>query len=515
MPKKKPAKGKKVKGGKAKAEGKQEPRADRESDMEKAKANAALWELRLGVTEQSRVQYREAALRLARANEDLTGQQYRAEKDMIDIISLLKTKDTEREEKIMSLEEQLKGQKALARDERENLVGEYTLRINELEDRFKKRSSDFDMIQVELKKIKDFRKRKIREGMYLAERNHMENLGRVEAKFFTEKVRLEQEAEQRLGQLAESAHNEAIVKLDEASRSVFKENVRLNESLNYHIKEVEDVKKLAASLDEENASITMDQATAGLMIKKNTAQMKAYREEISDLKAKLGSSEQALELLVGEFEREKRESGEKALVGSRAGLEDLRRLRKMLTAREREMARVKRLAGGVVEQRTELERFFHAALFQVKQEIQASRLLYKEQASKAYQVGMSDARAGKQQYPLIRTFHRNPNSTNCVYSDMEEAQNWTRVQSNQVDIADLTWEQKEKVLRLLFARMNGQKNRKPSQTTSLSASIEKSQMDSAAAGGTTEAVSQMTFMTQMAMPRLPSNPNTLPDIHMT
>lgn len=47
-------------------------------------------------------------------------------------------------------------------------------------------------------------------------------------------------------------------KLDDASRSVFKENVRLNEALNYHIKEVEDLKKLAASLAEENASMSMD-----------------------------------------------------------------------------------------------------------------------------------------------------------------------------------------------------------------------------------------------------------------
>ncbi|KAK0136393.1 Basal body-orientation factor 1 [Merluccius polli] len=450
----------------AKRDGRPEPRADnRESDVERARAAAALWELRLDATEQSRAQYREATRRLARANDDLTAQRYRAEKDMIDIISLLKTKDAEREEKIMSLEEQLKSQKALAREERETLVAEYTLRINELEDRFKKRSNDFDMIQVELKKIKEFRKRKaqmeqelssIREGMHLADRNHMENLGRVETKFFTEKLRLEKEAEQRLAQLAESAHDEAIVKLDDASRSVFKENVRLNEALNYHMKEVEDVKKLAVSLAEENASMTMDKGTDALMIKKNAAQMKAYREEISHLKAKLVSLEQALELLAGEFEQERRVVSEKALVSSQAGQEDLRRLQKLLSVREREIARIKRLAGSVVEQRTELERFFHAALFQVKQEIQASRLVYKEQALKAYHARMSDARAGKQQYPLIRTFHINPHSTNCVYSDMEEAQKWTQAQSNEVDIADLTWEQKEKVLRLLFARMNGQ-----------------------------------------------------------
>jgi len=94
--------------------------------------------------------------------------------------------------------------------------------------------------------------------------------------------------------------------------------------------------------------------------------MKAYREEVSDLKVKLGSLERALELLAGEFEREKREIREKALVSGQAGREDLGRLRKRLSAREREIARIKCLAGSVVEQRTELERFFHAALFQVR-----------------------------------------------------------------------------------------------------------------------------------------------------
>jgi len=39
---------------------------------------------------------------------------------------------------------------------------------------------------------------------------------------------------------------------------VFKENVRLNEALNYHMKEVEGLKKLAASLAEENASMSTD-----------------------------------------------------------------------------------------------------------------------------------------------------------------------------------------------------------------------------------------------------------------
>lgn len=85
---------------KGKKDGKQELKADKETDIEKAKANAALWELRLQVTDQSLVQYREACRKLARANEELTSQLYRQEKDTLDITGFLKRQDADKEEKV-------------------------------------------------------------------------------------------------------------------------------------------------------------------------------------------------------------------------------------------------------------------------------------------------------------------------------------------------------------------------------------------------------------------------------
>lgn len=86
---------------KSKKEGKQESKWEKESEIERAKANAALWETRLGITETSRLEYREAARRLARANEELTNHQYRAEKETVDIIAFLKKKEAEKEAKVM------------------------------------------------------------------------------------------------------------------------------------------------------------------------------------------------------------------------------------------------------------------------------------------------------------------------------------------------------------------------------------------------------------------------------
>ncbi|KAJ7988625.1 hypothetical protein DPEC_G00311150 [Dallia pectoralis] len=518
MPKKKGKKGGKSKG-KGKKEGKQDPKYDKESDIEKAKANAALWEARLDVTEHSRQEYREAAHRLARANEELTNHKYRAEKDTVDIIGFLKRKDAEKEETITRLEAQLKSQKTQALEENEKLVAEYTLKVNELEGKFKKRSSEFRMIQGELKYIKEFHEKKaqmeqelssMKESMYNADRDHKESLAKMEHKFFSEKVRLEKEAEQRIAQVAKWAHNEAIVQLDDASRSVFKENVRLSEALKYHLKEAEDLRKMTVSLAEENASLRVNKETSELMLKKHVSQLSAQKKEIADLKGKLGDLEHTLGIKVVEFEKDKAETEHSARIHSQAGQVELAKLQKVLAMREKEIGRVKRLARSIVEQRTELECFFHEALGQVMQEIQASRLQYRQEALEAYRRRMCEARLGKMGYPRVRTFHNTLHSTNSVYSDLEEAEKWNNLQSNKVDFSELTWEQKEKVLRLLFARMNGDKARNLSQPLALSGSSDSYQNDIDL--GTTKELSQVTFITQAPVSNLPSNPSTLPKI---
>lgn len=161
-----------------------------------------------------------------------------------------------------------------------------------------------------------------------------------------------------------------------------------------------------------------------MMMKKNAAQMKAQNKELSEMKSKVATLERALETKVAELEREKDDTQHRALVRTQAGHVEAERLRRALAVYEREMARIRQLAGSIVEQRTELEQFFHEALFQVKQEIAASRLQYRQEALQAYHRRMREATAGKLKFPQIRTFRKSPHSTNCVYSDLEEAERW-------------------------------------------------------------------------------------------
>lgn len=85
---------------KGKKDGKQDTKPDKELEMEKAKANAAVWELRLQVTDESLAQYRDSCRKLARVNEELTNELHRAEKDAIDITGFFRRQDTAKEEKV-------------------------------------------------------------------------------------------------------------------------------------------------------------------------------------------------------------------------------------------------------------------------------------------------------------------------------------------------------------------------------------------------------------------------------
>lgn len=119
------------------------------------------------------------------------------------------------------------------------------------------------------------------------------------------------------------------------------------------------------------------------MMTDNVAQLAARRSEISELRAKVATLEQELALMITVREQEKVAMQERAVVSAQAGRVELEKLQKLLAMREREMSRVKRLARSIVEQRTQLELFFHEALAQVKQEIIASQIQYRLHATHA------------------------------------------------------------------------------------------------------------------------------------
>ncbi|XP_045304118.1 basal body-orientation factor 1 isoform X1 [Leopardus geoffroyi] len=468
-----PSKGKDKKKGKNKGKDKKKIIKSDESAVDRAKASASLWEARLEVTELSRIEYRDTSRRLAKSNEELKKQQYKMEKDTMSVLSYLKKQDQEKDNMIEKLKQQLNETKEKAKEENEKLEQKYILQINELEGEFQQKAKEIGMIQTELKTIKQFQKRKIqvekelddlKENLRNMERKHQETLRRLEGKFFEEKHRLEQEAEKKIIMLAERAHHEAIAQLNHAGRAVFKENVYLQKALAYHLKEADALQKNSQKLQETQTFLLHQKEINDLLVKEKIMQFTQQRLQIQTLQKKVVSLETALSCMTREFEAEVLKMQQQAMIENQAGQVEIDKLQHLLQMKDREMNRVKKLAKNILDERTEVESFFLDALHQVKQQILLGRKHYKKVAQAAFNFKMREACAGRTEYPQIRTFDGKEHSTNSITQDLMEAEKWTDIQGN-VDIEDLTWEQKEKVLRLLFAKMNGFVSRKYSQSS--------------------------------------------------
>ncbi|XP_067152880.1 basal body-orientation factor 1 [Apteryx mantelli] len=440
--------------------------AARVSRAERAKASAALWEARLAVSEASRAEYREAARLLARSTAELLWRQQHLERESVAVMGFLRKQDQEKPEEIEKLKQQLIDLKQQAQEENKKLADQYTQQVKELEEKFQKKVREIGLIQLELKLIKEFRRKKavmekeledLKERMETSNRRHQEVVVRLEKRFLEEKKRLEKDAEKKVIMMTETAHREAVLQLNSTGREVFKENVRLHDAFTCHLKEATELQKIKQKLEGDKTLLLQEKETNEGLVREKILQISQQKAQIGDLQHKVEKLEKALCHMTREFETETQRMQHQALIQNEAGMVEVKKLQQLLEMKDREMNQVKKLARNILDERTEVERFFLGALEHVKQEIIASRRHYKEKAQTAYFRKMMEACAGKEEFPKIKTFKSNINSTNSVYKDLEEAEKcyWEKIQFEKVDISELTWEQKERVLRLLFAKMNG------------------------------------------------------------
>ncbi|NXI40633.1 BBOF1 factor, partial [Galbula dea] len=355
--------------------------------------------------------------------------------------------------------------KQQASDEKKQLVDHYDKQRKELEEKFQEKVREIRQIQLELKLIKEFCKGKaameneladLKETIEISNRRHQEVVVRLERRFIEEKKSLEEDVGKKQIMMAETAQHEAVSQLNSTARE---ENVRLHDAFAYQLKETMELQKIKQKLENDKTLLLQEKEINVSLIQKKMVQISHQKAQIEDLQRKVEKLETILSQMA---ERETRKTQRQAQIENQASMVEIKKLQQLLEMKDQEMNRVKKLARNILNERTEVERFFLDALEHVKQEIISSRKHYKKKAQTAYYRKMMEACAGKEEFPKIKTFKSNINSTNSVYTDLEEAEKcyWEKIQFEKVDISELTWEQKEHVLRLLFAKMNGTSPRK-------------------------------------------------------
>jgi len=438
--------------------------------VKQAIANACLWENRLGTVEVAKNEYRDNTRTLLRENERLQTQVSQTEKDTVDVISFLRDEDIKKNNQINKLQLMIKELKKEYKKEKQDLITDYTTQIETLQLTLSDKVNEVKLMQSELKLVKEFRRKRalmqkeiddIKDDLFMNEKGHSQALEKMERKFFDEKIRMQQEANRKISELAERAHTEAISNLDETTKSVYKENVRLNEALNYHIKAGQDLSQRKEDLEKENDNLNSEKEMNSLVVEDKVIESKKLKKLNTALQQKVSDLEKALTNIISQNDEKKNSLIEQHNEGQEENKMEIVRLQRMIELKNKEMNRVKRLAKNILDQRSDVEKFFLESLEIVKSEIIRNRSQYRRDAELAYNKRMIQAHSGRTEYPKVRTFRQLKNSTNSVFTDLQAAEQWPdgllQDMSSVVDLSELTWEQREQVLRLLFARMNGHK----------------------------------------------------------
>ena len=88
------------------------------------------------------------------------------------------------------------------------------------------------------------------------------------------------QASRKISELAERAHTEAVSNLDETTRSIYKENVRLTEALNYHVKYGEDLGIAKKNLSTENKKLRSEKEMNSLIVEEKVIQGKKLQKQV-------------------------------------------------------------------------------------------------------------------------------------------------------------------------------------------------------------------------------------------
>ncbi len=126
-------------------------------------------------------------------------------------------------------------------------------------------------------------------------------------------------------------------------------------------------------------------------------------------------------------------------------------LRRLLKIKNKELRHMKELAATIISQRSETEQFFLESLAEVKEIIKYEK---KNGARSAAGKGGSNRNNTKGFPPLVG---RSSSANNA--SNNKTLENDLMADNGKVTIQDLSWEDKELVLRVLFAKMNGTQRR--------------------------------------------------------
>lgn len=349
-----PKKGKKSKGGKDGKKGKKSKDEGKEESISKmAERNSNIWEAKLKMTEFHKEHYKDTARHLVEENMSLIDHMKETEKETIDVVSYLRKLDAEKDAEVARLTEELKTIDSRYQTEKNAIINDFKQQIEDLQNKLDTKTHEAELLENELNQLKEFRKKKIqmqreleeiKEAMIVNERDHKDHMSKIEEKFFEEKMRLQIEANKKIEELAEKAHDAAIKNLDDITRNIYKENVQLTESFKLNTQEIEILRKQNKTLKYENERLSGASEENNNLVKEKVDLAARQSYQLKELKSKVDILEKSLSQVVREFEHERTNIIKQCKTEMDSSVIELEKTKRTLELRNKEMNKVKKLA---------------------------------------------------------------------------------------------------------------------------------------------------------------------------
>jgi len=390
-------------------------------------------------------------------NDSLKVEKDQRETDALQIISFLRRDAERKDELIESLKNTINQQRDLFAQQREE-------ERQKSEDNVQEKAAEWgasetqmrahiDNLSGELDALQTFKEQKTSLEDKLEQGNleradmaadHKELLAAIERKFFEEKGRLAKEYKQMLAEMKKSSQEEAVERLDASTKKILFENRRMAEELRVQVQETDELQKAKTYLEEENKKLRHEVELHEQSVKEYAKKGFRQTKEIKELSHKVKGLERSLSTSIRDLGQEKQDLAVRD--GKRiAEMElDSAGLRQLVKLKSKELANVKKLASIILHKRSEVETFLLDALEQVKEEIAKLRT---EEMRLSNRYGRA---SGGAKLPALGAAAGGSRASNLPTSADER-----------VDIRDLTWEDRERVLRLLFAKINNAATQKP------------------------------------------------------
>eukprot|EP00055_Hartaetosiga_balthica_P006568 m.20860 g.20860 ORF g.20860 m.20860 type:complete len:503 (-) comp5292_c0_seq2:185-1693(-) len=426
-----------------------------------------LWKARFAISEQARREHRENASTLIQANAVLETQMVETERDTMDVVAYLRRDLAQCEDKLKQSKDYVAEMKRQAQQQIDVAVDECNEKVTELEQQLKDRALELDNAHKELADLREFKYTRDTMEKQIFElqeeiKRQKQTFGKekqvMETKFFEEKARVQKATEIQLESLAQEAHKSAVRNLNITTRHTFEENERLLGEMKFHISEVADFKQSNALLQEDLRMTTFEMEEKSAALNEQVVLVKNLKSQNTTLHLKVASLEQRLSESMRSHAHQLMELREEAEDDMKELKYNLELTQQSLNLKGAELRRIKTLARNVLHQRTLVEQFFLDSINHVRKQIAHSRAVYAKAAKNQYNEAMREGhKTGAM--PQVKTFVSKAASSNDINSEFEAANN-LHVNLDDVELESLTWEQREQVLRQLFAKMNGSKLRK-------------------------------------------------------